>query len=172
MAILDPRLLALIETLAAEGADWLAFELVDGIQRGRESEEPEEALASARERVRFGEGGPREPLRLVNPTTPILGDDQIGWAATYVSQRLDSALNDLAAASDALNEIAAATSSQRDGVEEQHLQDPPAPIKIVINDEEVLTDSHGDIETARDAIVELRSALENWSSQVRRQPQA
>jgi hypothetical protein len=170
MAILDPRLLALIETLAAEGADWLAFELIEGIQRGRESEEPEDALVSARVRARFGEQGRREPIVSVRPAMPILGDDQIVWAATYVSQRLDSALNDLAGASDALNAIAAAPSSQREREEEQHLQGPPAPINIVINDEEVLTASHGEIETARDAIEELRSALDNWSFQVRGQP--
>jgi hypothetical protein len=98
---------------------------------------------------------------------PILGDDQIVWAATYVSERLDSALNDLAGASDALNAIVAEPSSQRERDEEQHLQGPPAPIKIVINDEEVLTASRSDIKTARDAIEGLRSALDNWSFHVR-----
>jgi hypothetical protein len=170
MAILDPRLVALIETLVAEGADWLAFELIDGIRGGRESEESEDALASARERVRLGEQERREPTLSVEPTMPILGDDQIIWAATYVSQRLDSALNDLVDASDALNEIAAEPSSEPERGEDQHLQGPPAPIRIVINDEEVLTASRSDIEMARDAMAGLRSALDDWSLHVRGQP--
>lgn len=172
MAILDPRLLPLIETLAAAGADWLAFELIDGIRRGRESEESEEALAGARARVRRGEHGRREPILSVTPTVPILGDDQIVWAATRVSERLDSALDDLAGASDALNAIAAASSPQREPGEEQHPQSDPVPIQIAINGEEVLTTSRGDIESARGAMAGLRSALDNWSSHVRRQPPA
>ncbi len=53
---------------------------------------------------------------------PILGDDQIVWAATYVSERLEFALNDLVDASDALNEIAVEPSSQPEREEEQHLE--------------------------------------------------
>jgi hypothetical protein len=172
MAILDPRLLPLIETLTAEGADWLAFELIDGIKLGRESEESEGALAGAREQVRLGEQGRREPIPPVRPAIPILGDDQIVWAATYVTERLDSALTDLAAASEALNAIAAAPSSRRGRDEEQHLQGPPAPIRIEIDDEEISTASRGDIEAGRDAMEELKSSLNNWSSQVRGQPPA
>ena len=52
MAILDPRLLPLLETLAASGADWLAFEIVDGVRRGREPEEPEEPEARVVRRER------------------------------------------------------------------------------------------------------------------------
>jgi hypothetical protein len=170
MAILDPRLLALIETLAAEGADWLAFELVDGIQRGREPEEPEDALASAREQVRLGEQGRREPVLSMSPTMPILGDDQIVWAVTYVSERLDSALKDLAGASDALNTIAAGSSSQPEPSEQQHLQDGPALIEIVLIDEEVLRAPRSEIEMARAGIGPLRSALDSWSSHIRGQP--
>jgi hypothetical protein len=40
MARLDARLLPLLETLSASGADWLAIELVEGIGFGRIAEEP------------------------------------------------------------------------------------------------------------------------------------
>jgi hypothetical protein len=55
MAILDRRLIPFIEMLADLGLDWLAFELIDGIRRGREPEESAKALMVARERVRAGE---------------------------------------------------------------------------------------------------------------------
>ena len=46
MAILEARLLPLIETLAEAGADWLAFEVVDGIRAGRVAEEHLEMSSS------------------------------------------------------------------------------------------------------------------------------
>ena len=52
MAILDPRLLKLIETLMASRLDWLVIELIAGIQAGRPVEEPEKALAAARQDIR------------------------------------------------------------------------------------------------------------------------
>ena len=62
------------------GMDWLAFELIDGIRRGNEPVEDEHALARAGERT----GHPTS--REVHPhpsaaATPILGDDQLKWAA-------------------------------------------------------------------------------------------
>lgn len=48
MAVLDPRLMPLIEMLTTVAADWLAFELIDGNRRGREVEETANALTIAR----------------------------------------------------------------------------------------------------------------------------
>ena len=52
MAILDPRLIPFIEMLADLGLDWLAFELIEGVRRGEEPVETEDALALVRQRIR------------------------------------------------------------------------------------------------------------------------
>lgn len=54
MVTLDRRLIPFLEMLTEEGLDWLAFELIDGVRRGREPEEAPEALADARELVQRG----------------------------------------------------------------------------------------------------------------------
>ncbi len=46
MAILEPYSLPLIETLAEGGADWLAFEVVNGVRAGKVAEEPLWSLAA------------------------------------------------------------------------------------------------------------------------------
>lgn len=46
MATLNPRLLPLIETLIGVGADWLAIEVIETLNRGRWPEESEEVLAA------------------------------------------------------------------------------------------------------------------------------
>lgn len=107
----------------------------------------------------------------MDPAAPILGDDQIAWAASYVAQRLDGALNDLAAASDALNEIAAEPPLVQVD-EKKNFQGPPTPIKIVIDDVEVRAVSRGEIEVSRDAMKGLRSALDEWSNHLLNQPMA
>ncbi len=89
MAVLDPRLLPLLETLAGAGADWLAFEIVDGIRRGRELVEPEELLGAAREKVRSRQLSDRLSADVPVLAEPIFGDEQIVWAANYVAARLD-----------------------------------------------------------------------------------
>ncbi|RUV29053.1 MAG: hypothetical protein E5V72_02070 [Mesorhizobium sp.] len=91
MAILDRRLLPLIETLADAGDDWLAFELMDGIRRGIEPEDTEELLAATREQVSSGELAKRKQAEFIAAgAKPTLGDDQIAWAADHVANRLDA----------------------------------------------------------------------------------
>lgn len=74
MAILDSRLLPLIETLSDRGLDWLAFELIESIRRGREPVEPEELLVRARAKVVEGGGGEPETVSQTASAAPILGD--------------------------------------------------------------------------------------------------
>jgi hypothetical protein len=97
MALIDSRLLPLIDLLAGAGADWLAFELMDYIRAGRPAEDPPEVLAQSRMQVREGRGeGPLEPPEIVatSATSPIVGDEQILWAARYVADRLDMSRTD------------------------------------------------------------------------------
>lgn len=108
MSRLDPRLAPLITTLSEAGADWLAFELMDGIRRGREREETEEMLAFTRDQVRQGENVKRGKEFIAEGASaePIPMDDQIEWAALFVADRLDAALADMSAALDNLQILA------------------------------------------------------------------
>src|SRR5579871_4705022 len=112
MATIDPRLVPLIETLIVADADWLALEILDGLRLGIVAEEiPEHLLATqlavreAKRQERRSEG------RAVPPPVakPILGDDQVDWAAKYVVDRLSDAVSMLRASLDQLNQIARST---------------------------------------------------------------
>lgn len=165
MAVLNPRLLPLLETLAASGADWLAFEIVDGVRRGREPEEPEELLQAARENVRA-----RQPERIPSPeilklTAPILGDDQIAWAAAYVLARLDGALADLDAGYAMIEVIADDTTrrSEKAGPSPAGIM----PVAVVVLGEDNSPIDRRSIAAARNGIPGLRDALVAWSLQAR-----
>lgn len=171
MTVLDPRLLPLLETLAASGADWLAFEIVEGVRRGREPEEPEELLRAARENVRL-----RQPERIVSPmipklAEPILGDDQIAWAADYVLTRLDGALADLDAGCAMIETIAddAARRSEKDGsfyAEAEAIM----PITVVVLGDNDRPIERRSIAAAKTSIPALHDALVAWSLQATRGP--
>ena len=93
MARLDRRIFPFLEMLAELDLDWLAFEIVDGIERGVEPLEPDEALAEARMRARAGEppsverGSGRRDTK--SEAKPMLGEEQLIWVAGHVERRLD-----------------------------------------------------------------------------------
>lgn len=174
MAILDPRVLELIETLVAARLDWLAFELVEGIRLGRLPDEPEEVLAAARLSVR-SDAQPKArgaPHSLFEEPKPILADDQVEWAAAYVEKRLDAALQQLQASLETLDFIVEAT------VERQDPQDVPtqASGKTVQDVTLVLLDLEGDRKSSRDDVAgarddffTLHAALAEWTTRARGQ---
>jgi membrane protein involved in colicin uptake len=107
MAVIDLRVLDLIGTLTAARLDWLAFELIEGIQAGRRVEASEEMLTSTRRAI-ADKNQPKaraEPHAVADKLEPIAGDDQIEWAASYVAERLDAALAQLDASVQALDMI-------------------------------------------------------------------
>lgn len=163
MAVLDARLLALVETLADAGADWLAFEIVEGIRRGREPLESEEMLQAAREKVRSLQHSDRLSAEIPVPAAPILGDDQIVWAAQYVFARLDGALTDLDKGR-AMIEAVAETSSELYGQDYPAFSTltPGAPLKITLIGQEDHPVDRDSIATARQGLVFLREALNRW----------
>lgn len=116
MAVLDSRVLELIETLVAARLDWLAFELVEGIRLGRSPEESEEALAAARQSIRSN-AQPKargEPQVLLAEPQPIPAGEQVKWAAAYVEERLEAALEQLQASIDTLDFIVETTTESED----------------------------------------------------------
>ena len=171
MGVLDPRLLPLLETLAASGADWLAFEIVDGVRRGREPEEPEELLQAARGNVRS-----RQPERIPSPKSPklaepILGDDQIAWATDYVLARLNGALADLDAGYAMIEMIAdgSARRSEKAGASPA-MGAGAMPVTLVVLGEDNSQIERRSIAAARNGIPGLSDALATWSLQARGRP--
>ena len=105
MALLDTRLLPLIEALVVADADWLAFEVLEGVRQGKVTEEPAEDLEDTRHAVRSAERQTRHSQErdfLTPGSVPIVGDEQVAWAVDYVGRRMsdvvlmiDSALHGL-----------------------------------------------------------------------------
>lgn len=164
MAILDPRLLPLLETLAGAGADWLAFEIVDGVRRGREPLEPEELLRAARKKVRSRQLSDRLSADIPVLAEPILGDDQIVWAANYVAARLDGALADL---DEGCAMIEAVADNSGDTIRQDDLAfskvTPGVPVEIALIGQEGHPIDRGSIAVAREGVKSLRDALTRWS---------
>jgi hypothetical protein len=108
MAVIDPRLLPLIEALAASGADWLAFELFDGLHVGQVPVDSDDDLNRTRLAVREfrnDERLPEEPDSQKPTATPIVGDEQIEWAAKYVADRISDSIRMLESSLDHLESI-------------------------------------------------------------------
>ncbi|MEO8455559.1 MAG: hypothetical protein ABI454_10390 [Sphingomicrobium sp.] len=173
MAILDPRLLELIETLVAARLDWLAFELIEGIRSGRPPEESEEALSVARKSIRSN-SQPKargEPQVMLAEPQPIPLDEQVGWAAAYVEKRIEAALEQLQASIDALDSIVESTTEQQDP------QDLPAKAGkteqrrtlVLLHVEGDRKISRDDAAGARDDAPVLRAALAEWVMRARGQ---
>lgn len=164
MAVLDPRLLPLLETLTAAGANWLVFEIVDGVRRGREPLEPEELLQAAREKVRSRQFSDRLSADIPVMADPIHGDDQIVWAANYVAARLDGALAELDEAC-AMIEAIAESSGDRFRQESSAFSETTrsVPVEIALVGQEGHPVDRGSIATAREGVVSLSDALVRWS---------
>lgn len=169
MAILDPRVLELIQTLVASRLDWLAFELIEGIRLGRPPDEPEETLAAARQSVRSN-AQPKargEPHVMPEEPKPIPADEQAVWAASYVEERLDATFKQLEASLEALDFIVETT------IERQDPQDVPTLasdkteqrvtlVLLVLEGER--KSSRDDVAGARDDFSTLHAALAEWST--------
>lgn len=174
MAIIDPRLLELIETLVAARLDWLAFELIEGVRAGRPLEESEEALAAARESIR-GNAQPKargEPQTIAVEAKPIPPDEQIEWAAAYVEERLREALEQLQASIDTLDCVVEGTTERPDkagtGAQPTDASEPRA-VAVLLDFEGERQSRRDDVADARKSFITLRSALSEWTAQSRGQ---
>lgn len=169
MAILDPRVLELIQTLAAARLDWLAFELVEGIRMGRSPEEPEEALAAARKSIRSNAQpkAPGEPQTLSAQPQPIPAGEQVEWAATYVEERLEAALEQLQASIDTLDFIVETTTEPNDNsvlADEASAKTERGATLVLLDIEGDRKSSREDVAGARDEIPALRTTLAEWKT--------
>ena len=157
MAVLDRRLLQFIEMLTDIGMDWLAFELIEGVRRGREPTETEEILTLARDPTRTGH---QEELKYSVgdglEVQPILGDAQLNWAVEYVDQRLEAILAEMAASFGALDALVA---SRSDTTTESR----PGPTIVVLlsADEERKLDQNL-VREAQARLPTLQQSLRDW----------
>jgi len=168
MARLDSRLLPLIETLAAADADWLAFEILDGLQQGRVAEETHDDLHSTQIAVRKAERATRrseEPALPPPAAEPIVADEQIEWAADYIAKRMSDAVLMVGATLDQLDEVTSGAqpldrgplaSGAKEGV-----------TLILQTQDERLSVRKGEAANARAALPKLREALLAWVASTR-----
>ena len=160
MAILNQRLVPLIEILTELGIDWLAFELIDGIRRGEEPEEHERALELTRERagtdhrVELEQYAPDD-----NGPKPYADDAQLEWAARYICERLDATLTEMTDSIDVLDEIV------DDGDAKRLLQSRTSAV-LVLNGEEHAV-GRAQVKAAQARLPELRKALDAWVNNTR-----
>lgn len=169
MATINPRLLPLIETLIAVGADWLAVELIETLNHGRWPEESEDVLALTRAQVRAGneEKRLREPRDKAAARSQIAPEEQVGWAANFVLERLDSAISELESSIANLDVIIGEAS------EDLALSKPdrlPITLSLGGEDGSDRVDA-ADIKKARLGIEALRKALTRWANESGRQPE-
>lgn len=157
MAMMDQRLIPFIEMLIELGMDWLAFELIEGVRRGQEPIEKEDALALARQKARTGsaEKFARNPGDSV-VEDPLVGDNQLEWAARSVSERLEATLAEISASLCALDEMVA---SDREG---QAKIAEHSAVLVLIDEEQDREVSRTQVEEAQGQLDGLRQSLETW----------
>ena len=166
MAILDRRLTPIIEMLTELGMDWLAFELIEGVRRGQEFVENEDALELARHarqwrrRTREAENFARNPEDSVEGE-PLLGDAQLEWAAGYVHERLEATLAEMSASLGALDKIVDS------GREPQTTTTEPSAVLVLLDAEEDRPVGVTEIEEAQAHVAQLRQSLVNWLANAR-----
>jgi hypothetical protein len=168
MATLDTRLLPLIEALAVADADWLAFEILDGLRLGKVAEETRAELKSTRSAVRSAERPTRrseERAVLPAPAVPIIGDEQIDWAADYVGKRMSEAVLMLQATLDQLEGIISGTPTL-DGAHSPSSAGEGVTL-VLQTDGEELSVRRRDVADARATLPRLQEALLAWVASTR-----
>ena len=147
--------------LAELGMDWLAFELIEGVRRGQEFVENEDALELARHarhwrrRTREAENFARNPEDSVEGE-PLLGDAQLEWAAGYVHERLKATLAEMSASLGALDKIVDS------GREPQTTTTEPSAVLVLLDAEEDRKVSRTQVEEAQAQLPKLSESLEAW----------
>lgn len=160
MAVLNPRLLELIETLTAARLDWLAFELIEGVRAGHPADEPGEARTEAGESIGSNTqaNALAQPPAIAAETIPIPPDEQIEWAADYVGARLTETLEQLQSSLHMLDDIV-------EGTTEATAASMPRAVVVLRDLEGGRECRSGDITGARDSLPTLRAALKEWIQQ-------
>ncbi len=170
MATIDRRLLPLIESLATVDADWLAFEILEGLRNGRVAQETREELQTTQHLVRSARRASRRSEQPSSPppsAEPIIGDEQITWAASYVSERMSDLLSMLEATIAQLDAILF-TPSLPEGRGEATLGDEVVLV-LQTGQNEQLGIHRNDSARAKALFPKLQQALREWVDSTRTQ---
>jgi hypothetical protein len=165
MATIDLRLIELVETLVAAGADWLAFEIFDEIRSGKPREVSDNRDPEMHRGLRSwkdDESSAPETRKGDAVMKPIEGDDQIEFAASYVVDRITEAIEMTTMSLGNLNRIAAKSSENSSEVEPA----PQTAITLGLEDSEFRF-TRDQAEQLRRLLPELRTSLSVWSARVR-----
>jgi len=166
MAVIDRRLLPLIEALAESGADWLAFELFEGLHVGRPVEDSDEELSRARLAVRTfakEERLPEEQNFGDHAAIPITGDEQIEWAAKYVIDRISECVRMLETSLEQLESIVS-KGRQSDTVSVPPQEKGGLAIRV---EGERISIRRTQLDEGIAGLSALRETLSHWSESVR-----
>ena len=168
MATIDPRLLPLIETLVGSGADWLAFEILDGIRSGRPAEESAEEVSDGRSAVRSFRRHRGVPPPELEPGETFVealeGDEQIQFAASYAIDRIAEAIEMARVSIRQLNQIVSRSEGRTEPVDIDSADDPRIYIRLEDSDATFTEDQSRE---ALKRLPELKEALLAWSRSVR-----
>jgi hypothetical protein len=165
MATIDPRLIELVDTLVAAGADWLAFEILDGIRSGRPGEESgtrDREMHRSLRSWKDDKSSEPEARKGEAVVKPIEGDDQIEFAASYVVDRISEAIEMTSMSLDNLNRISTKSSENPSEVD----PGPQADMTLGLEDSEFRF-TQEQARQLRRLLPELRSSLSEWSIRVR-----
>jgi hypothetical protein len=162
--MIDNRVYAVLETLAAADLDWLAREIEEGILKGHVFAASPEQLALARELAgrRNQDLGFEAVQRLDVPPDKALTDvEQLDFAAKYIVKRL----------ADVLEWMESSLANLRDLLDTD-VRPPrgtaPGPLVLGLNDGEAVAHvSAEELEGAREGLTELVHALADWLEDVR-----
>jgi len=160
MATIDPRLIELVDTLVAAGADWLAFEIVDGVRSGKPRDESDNDDREMHRSLRSWKDDKSPATRKREAVMkPIEGDDQIEFAASYVADRITDAIEMTRTSLENLNRISAKNARDID-------LGPQTAITLGLENSEFRFTPDW-AEPLRHLLPELRTSLSEWSVRVR-----
>jgi hypothetical protein len=162
MAIVDPRLGELIETLISSGADWLALEIMAEIRLGQpdthledDFQEAREMLSSLRKRDR---SSPPKLIAKADSVRHLSGDEQIRFAVGHVMERISQ---NIAMADDSLANLAEISGrSIRDSAGAVIASEMPS-IELTWQDEGGQL-GRQDLDNLKEKTATLRGALLQW----------
>lgn len=167
MGDINPHVFELAETLAAVGADWLAFEVMEAIRHGKPTDHlpnnrravPHEADAWEGESL-----SPHERQLIDVGTEPIPALDQIEFAANYIVERLSEAIAMTKASLQNLDRIASTFLDEQSGKDDQRA----TPLTLGLEESDFRFTS-ADVDRLRSLLPALLSSLKEWTTATRRE---
>ncbi len=169
MGPIDSRVMPLIETLVAVGADWLALEVMGAIAAGRIPEDSAEILLKSRLTTRHSKAQERnsaERAIVSAPAIPIPPDEQVDWAVSYVNERISQAVAMVGVSLDNLGKILSTTSGAAERPSMSALTNPVTVALRTEEDPQIV--SRAQVSAAELKLASLRDSLESWAKIARK----